>query len=286
MEEFTTDLLKAGAVIVVALVLRIVVAFAIRRVTAFLLAKPLEGEPRFGTRASAILGAASRNLRHEQRVRTLGSLLRSVVDVALIILTLLTVLAIFGIPMAPLLASAGIGGVAIGFGAQSLVKDYLSGIFMLVEDQFGVGDLIKIDAITGHVEEVTLRVTKVRDATGILWYVRNGEVLTLGNVSQGTTSTIVEVPIAADEDADRAIRVLREALTGFHEEDEFAETVLEQPTVLGVGAVDGSRMTLQISLKTGPNQQWGPMRVIRQRSLAALAEAGIRGPILPGVPQA
>lgn len=281
MEDLTTGLLKASAVIVIALVLRVVLAFAIRRVTAFLLAKPPEGLQKFSDRASALLGTDTQSLRHQQRVKTLGSLLRSVADVVLVIVTLLTVLAIFDIPMAPLLASAGIGGVALGFGAQSLVKDYLSGIFMLVEDQFGVGDLVKIDAITGTVEEVTLRVTKVRDASGTLWYIRNGEVLNLGNVSQGTTSVIVDVVIAADEDPDRAIAVLREAVAGLNEEEQFSGSVLEPPNVLGVGSLDGTRMTLQISLKTAPNQQWAPMRAIRQRAQQALADAGIRGPKLP-----
>lgn len=272
MEQFTSDLLSAGAVILIAILLRIFVMFAIRRTKRFLLSRP--PALRF-----------TDDLRHEQRVRTLGSLLRSVADVVIVVITVLTVLAIYRIPMAPLLASAGIGGVAIGFGAQSLVKDYLSGIFMLVEDQFGVGDLVTIDGITGTVEEVTLRVTKVREASGTLWYLRNGEVLKLGNMSQGETSVILDVPIAADEDPDRALEVLREEFRGMHEEEEFAGALRQPVNVMGIGAVDGSKMNIQVNLKTEPNQQWAPMRAVRKRAQSALARAGVRGPILPGIPK-
>lgn len=276
MEEITSDLLRAGAVVLVAILVRAIVGLLIRRLTAFLLNRPPDSS-RLG-RAASLLGTSQELLRHEQRVRTLSSLLRNVLDIVLLVLTVMTVLAIFGIPMAPLLASAGIGGIAIGFGAQTLVKDYLSGMFMLVEDQFGVGDVVQIDDVRGTVEEVTLRVTKVRDAAGVLWYIRNGEVLTLGNISQGTSAVIVDVPAAPDEDPERVTRVLTEALAGVAEQ--FPE-IHEGPNVLGVGAVDASQMTFQVWIRTGPNQQWGPMRTIRQLAQEAFAREGIRGPVLP-----
>ena len=148
MEDLWEKLLMAGIVVLVALVLRLVLVFVIKRSVRVLTAKQNTREPdaELGSRARQILtragGLASQ--RQKQRIATLGSLLRNVVDVVLVVITLLTVLAIFGVPMGPLIASAGVGGVALGFGAQSLVKDYLSGIFMLTEDQFGVGDLIKV----------------------------------------------------------------------------------------------------------------------------------------------
>src|SRR5699024_8087447 len=145
----------------------------IRRVTRSLADRaPEKAADDLGTKAQRLLARASglASERHKQRVSTLGSLLNNVVDVVIGIVTVLTVLAIVGVPMTPLLASAGVGGLAIGFGAQSLVKDYLSGIFMLAEDQFGIGDLIEVGSVTGTVLEVSLRVTKVRTATGTVWY--------------------------------------------------------------------------------------------------------------------
>lgn len=284
MTDVWEKLLLSGIVLVVAIALRLFLTFVIRRVVRALVAKPHERNDDLGAKARAILARASGLVaeRHRQRVETLGSLLRNVVDVVLVVITVLTILAIFGVPMGPLIASAGVGGVALGFGAQSLVKDYLSGIFMLAEDQFGVGDLIKVGELTGTVQEVTLRVTKLRDTTGTVWYVRNGEVLTLGNVSQGFSTAVVDVPVAIDEDPERVQSVLRAALGRMDEEPEFADKLLEPPSVLGVGSITAGAMTMQVSIKTGPNEQWGPMRAVRERSQRALAEAGIRGPILPG----
>lgn len=286
MEDLWEKLLMAGIVVLVALVLRLVLVFVIKRSVRVLTAKQNTREPdaELGSRARQILtragGLASQ--RQKQRIATLGSLLRNVVDVVLVVITLLTVLAIFGVPMGPLIASAGVGGVALGFGAQSLVKDYLSGIFMLTEDQFGVGDLIKVGDLTGTVQEVTLRVTKLRDPTGTVWYVRNGEVLTLGNVSQGFSAATIDIPVAIDEDPEKVQAVLRKAVGSMAEEPEWSTKLLENPNVLGVGSMSGGTMTMQISLKTGPDQQWGPTRAVRERAQRALAEAGIRGPILPG----
>lgn len=286
MEDLWEKLLMAGIVVLVALVLRLVLVFVIKRSVRVLTAKQNSREPdaELGSRARQILtragGLASQ--RQKQRIATLGSLLRNVVDVVLVVITLLTVLAIFGVPMGPLIASAGVGGVALGFGAQSLVKDYLSGIFMLTEDQFGVGDLIKVGDLTGTVQEVTLRVTKLRDPTGTVWYVRNGEVLTLGNVSQGFSTATIDIPVAIDEDPEKVQAVLRKAVGSMAEEPEWSTKLLENPNVLGVGSMSGGTMTMQISLKTGPDQQWGPTRAVRERAQRALAEAGVRGPILPG----
>lgn len=287
MPDLWEKLVLAGVVIFVALALRLVLTFVIRRSVRTLVARAQErpGEHEdFGDHARRILARASgiSRERHRQRIETLGSLLRNVVDVVLTVVVVLTVLAIFGVPMAPLVASAGIGGVALGFGAQSLVKDYLSGIFMLTEDQFGVGDLIRVGDLTGTVQEVTLRVTKLRDATGTVWYVRNGEVLTLGNVSQGYSTATIDIPVAIDEDPERVQDILRTAVGRMNEEPEYADQLLEPPSVLGVGSMEGGTMTVQVLIKTGPNQQWGPMRAVRGRAQRALAEAGIRGPILPG----
>ncbi|MCC2594217.1 mechanosensitive ion channel family protein [Tessaracoccus sp. OS52] len=274
-------------VVIAAVALRVFLRFFIRRVTRSLLAKgPDKNRSDLGGKAQILLARASGMAleRHRQRVQTLGSLLGNIVDVVVTLVGILTILAIIGIPMTPLLASAGIGGLAIGFGAQSLVKDYLSGIFMLAEDQFGIGDLIQIDEIKGTVLEVNLRITKVRDPGGTVWYIRNGEILTLGNESQGFSTAFVDVPVAIDENPEKVTSVLRGAIAGMSEEPEWSEVLLEEPSVLGVDSMVGGTMTLKIMLKASPNNQWGPMREIRLRAQRACADAGIRGPILPGVP--
>ena len=128
--------------------------------------------------------------------------------------------------------------------------------------------------------------TRLRDVNGTVWYVRNGEILTLGNISQGFSAVLVDVPVAINEDPARVTTVLAAAVAGMHEDPEWSEVLLEEPTVVGVDSMSGGTMVMKIALKTGPNQQWGAMRAVRQRAQRALSEAGIRGPILySGPPQ-
>ncbi len=283
MSDITQRLIYLAVVLVTAIVLRFVLVMIINRSVRALAARapdPSSDKPNgrsndLLTRAGLVSGE-----RQRQRVTTLGSLLRNVVDVVIGVITLLTVLAIVGIPMAPLLASAGVGGVAIGFGAQSLVKDYLSGVFMLGEDQFGVGDIITVGDIKGTVLEVTLRVTKLRDFTGVVWYVRNGEILTLGNISQGFSVEWIEIPVAIDEDPDKVIAVLRGALQGMSDEDGFAGVLMGEPEVLGVDSMAGGTMIIKLAVQAHANQHWAAVREVRRRAQEACAAAGIRGPIL------
>ncbi len=135
----------------------------------------------------------------------MGAILKSTSTFAISAMAILTVMGLLGLPLGPLLASAGVGGVALGFGAQSLVKDFLSGIFMIVEDQYGVGDVIDTGEAIGTVEDVTLRVTRLRDGNGVVWYIRNGEIVRIGNRSQGWSTAVVDTAVAYDEDIDRAI---------------------------------------------------------------------------------
>lgn len=216
--------------------------------------------------------------RNHQRTATIGSVLGSATAVVVWAIALLTVLSILGLPLGPVLASAGIGGVALGFGAQSLVRDYISGLMMLAEDQYGVGDLIDTGDVVGTVEEVTLRVTRLRDASGVIWYIRNGEIVKLGNQSQGWSTASVELPIAPDEDPAGAISVLTQAMQELPENHKVAEKLLETPNVVGVESITGNAMTIRILCKTSPNQHWGVQREIRERGQQALQAAGIRGP--------
>lgn len=268
-------------VLVLAVVLRVVLVFTIKRVTKGLVAQKVPAQDEdLGSKAKWFLAQASglANERHRQRVSTLGSLLRNVVDVVIATVAILTILAIVGVPMTPLLASAGVGGVAIGFGAQSLVKDYISGVFMLAEDQFGIGDTIQVGDLKGRVLQVTLRVTKVRDESGAVWYVRNGEILRLGNMSQGYAATRLDVEVMLDEDPARVAQVLGAALDGMVDEPAWERVLLAAPKVLGVQSMGPDTMTFRVDLKTENGHQGAALREVRMRCLRALRDQGIRVP--------
>lgn len=274
--------LSLGTVLLVTLLLRVVLRRTIRiGVGASLSLADRHRDAKGATERvlTKITGAADD--RHQARVRTVGSVLRNAVDVVLVVLVTLTILMILGIPLEPVLAASGIGGIALAFGAQSLVKDYISGILMILEDQFGVGDLIDTGEVVGTVEEVGLRVTKLRDASGQAWYVRNGEIQRVGNQSQGWSTAVVDVPIAAGEDPAQAIEVLKGVVTEVCTGDQYADVLLDEPDVAGVNEVRPGAIVLRITAKTAPNRQWALQRDLLARSVDALHAAGIEDPLPP-----
>ncbi|MDE9366285.1 mechanosensitive ion channel family protein [Luteipulveratus sp. YIM 133132] len=246
-------------------------------------------QPRLQPSASRVgrAGRAGRVLRqaagldHErrrQRAATMGSILRSITTIVVFTIAALTLLAELGVPLAPLMASAGVGGVAIGFGAQSLVKDFLSGVFMILEDQYGVGDVIDTGEAIGTVEEVSLRVTRLRDANGVVWYIRNGEIVRIGNRSQGWSTALVDIPVAYDQPVEKVLSVLREVVATLDHEQPWEDRLLDTPEVAGVESVTGGVMTVRIMARCAPNENFSVSRELRERSKVALDEAGIRGP--------
>jgi len=272
-------------IVVIAVVVQWVLRRAIRLAVTASIGKATTKNSGLGRHAERILTAATGyNLaRHEARTRTLGSVLRSIVTVVVWGVALLMSMSVLGLPLAPLLTSAGIGGVALGFGAQSLVKDYLSGIFMIMEDQYGVGDLINTGDVTGTVEDVGLRVTRLRDAGGQVWYVRNGEILRIGNQTQGWSTGSVEVPVASDENPAKVLTILDGVADAVFADEKWKDVLLEKPNVAGVDKIAGGAMTVKIFAKCAPNQQWGVQRDLLERSLEALQKAGVKGPVqLPG----
>jgi small conductance mechanosensitive channel len=182
--------------------------------------------------------------------------------------------------MAPLLASAGVIGVALGFGAQTLVKDFLSGIFLVLEDQFGVGDVVDLGPATGTVEEVTLRVTRIRDLSGVVWYVRNGEILRVANRSQGWTMAIVDVPIAYNEDLDRVRRIVEEVGVRMDGDPAYDGILFGTPTYAGVESVSGDAVFVRVTAKAAPDQQMSAGRALREQLKLAFDKAGVRVPVL------
>ncbi|MHB1009384.1 MAG: mechanosensitive ion channel family protein [Propionibacteriaceae bacterium] len=259
------------------------ISMGVSRATALALQRSAQHSAGRTSAASRLIGHATglANARAEQRTRTLGSLLRSISGVVITVIVVLTAMSILGIPLTPLLASAGVGGIALAFGAQSLVKDYLTGIFMIVEDQFGVGDFITIGDISGTVQDVTLRVTRIQDGSGMIWYVRNGEVLKVGNLSQGHSTGTVDIPVSYDSDPETVLSVLREVAAEIGEDPEFEASLVEPPSVLGISALAGGTMTFEVLVKAQPNQQYGVLRAFRERALVALTRAGVKSAPLP-----
>jgi small-conductance mechanosensitive channel len=219
--------------------------------------------------------------RREQRAKALGSILRSVASVTIFSVAVMLILGEVGLNLGPIIASAGIVGLAIGFGAQNLVKDFLAGLFMLLEDQYGVGDVIDVGDVTGTVEAVGLRITTIRDVNGVLWYTRNGEIVRVGNKSQGWALVIVDVPVGFVA-VDEAAEVLRTGATTLAEDPDLADDIIGEPQVLGVEKITQDGAVLRVTVKTASKAQWRVGRELRRRLTDALDRAGIAAQISAG----
>lgn len=273
--------LKIAIIIFVALVLRYLLHRAIRKLTRrtidgkmAVMLKPLRGRARRVVQAAT--GVASE--RRKQRAQTINSVLQSAASITIFTVALLMIFGSLGIQLAPVIASAGIVGVALGFGAQNMVKDFLNGIFMILEDQYGIGDVVDLGAATGTIEAVGLRTTRLRDVEGVVWYVRNGEVVRVGNKSQGTANVVVDMPVAHGTDLQHAQQLMREVLAQLTVETDPQETYLDDPQVLGVESVTPIAITLRATLTTAPAARWQVAREVRQRFSSAFGEAGINSP--------
>jgi small conductance mechanosensitive channel len=212
--------------------------------------------------------------RRNQRARALGSVLRSIASAVVFSIAAMLVLGEVGLDLGPLLASAGIAGLAIGFGAQNLVKDFIAGLFMLLEDQYGVGDVVDVGATSGTVEAVGLRITTIRDGAGVVWYVRNGEIIRVGNKSQGWAVINIDVPVGFVS-VDQATAVLREAAEAVAQDPDFVDDFIDPPKVLGVEQLTADGAVLRTTVKTSTEAQWRVGRELRRRLTEALERAGI-----------
>ena len=216
--------------------------------------------------------------RRKQRSMTMGSLLKSISTTFILAVAMLMILDQMNVNIAPLLASAGIVGVAFGFGAQSLVKDYLAGIFMILEDQYGVGDAVDLGEASGTVEAVGLRVTRLRDVNGTVWYVRNGEILRVGNQSQNWARTVLDITVAYESDLDQVQQILKDVAHKLFESEEFRGIIIEEPEVWGVERFDKDGVVVRVVLKTAPLQQWLVARTMREHIKNSFDKAGVRIP--------
>nr|WP_202542624.1 mechanosensitive ion channel family protein [Streptomyces sp. SID2563] len=281
VEENWSTWLNTGLRIVLIAAVAVVLRQLVRRA----LSKFIE---RMNRSAQAVQGTALGSLlvnaeRRRQRSEAIGSVLRSVASFLILGTAALMILGAFQINLAPLLASAGVAGVALGFGARNLVTDFLSGVFMILEDQYGVGDQIDAGVASGEVIEVGLRVTKLRGENGAIWYVRNGEVKRIGNLSQGWSTAGVDVQVRPTEDLEKIRAVITEAAQEMAKEDPWTERLWGPVEILGLDAVLLDSMTVRVSAKTMPGQAAGVERELRWRIKVALDAAGIS--MVTGAPE-
>jgi small conductance mechanosensitive channel len=214
----------------------------------------------------------------ERRADTLASVLNHLAWVLVMAFFVLSTLQEFGVNVGPLVAGAGIAGVALGFGAQSLVKDWIAGFFLLMENQFGVGDIISVDsAHTGTVERMTLRVTQIRDAEGKAHYLPNGTITQVVVLSKDFARSLVDIEVAFEADIDGVMELLGQV--GAELAKDWPERVLEPTQVMGVEAIGPNGVTLRTLTKVAPGKQWEVARELRRRYLLALRHAGIVIPL-------
>ncbi len=195
--------------------------------------------------------------------------------VVIVVTALFMVLQELGLDIAPLLAGAGVVGLAIGFGAQNIVKDFFSGFFILLENQYRVGDVVKIGDMSGVVENVNLRTTVLRDLAGILHVIPNGEIKMVSNMTFGWSRAVVEIGVAFKENLDRVFQVLSDTGKELAQDEGFREKIIETPEVLGVERFDASAIIIKILIKTRPMEQWAVGREYRKRIKEAFDREGI-----------
>lgn len=212
---------------------------------------------------------------NNKRANTIAQILKKLVKYTLYFISALMILEMFGVTTTSILATAGVGGLAIGFGAQSLVKDMITGFFIILEDQFSVGDYIQVLSFNGVVEELGMRVTKLRDFSGELHIIPNGEISVVTNRTRGTMRALVEVGIAYEEDIDNAIRVVEKVA---EEIKRTNESVLDGPTISGVTKLDHSGVNIRMVARTKPMEQWGVEREMRKKIKEAFDRENIEIP--------
>jgi moderate conductance mechanosensitive channel len=257
--------IRIGFVILIALIIRFAAHRAIRKISASAAKETTNGSDRL------LLFRE----RRQQRATALGTVLSNAASLAIFGIAAVIILGDLGLNLAPLLASTAVLGVALGFGAQNLVQDFLAGVFMLVEDQYGVGDVIDVGGTSGTVEAVSLRITRMRDVNGVVWHVRNGTITKAGNKSQGWARAVVDFPIAYRHDIPQVRQLMAETATAMWQEPEWHEIILEEPEVWGVQTLYTDAVLLRVVARTVPLRQWEVQRELTERLKTALDATGL-----------
>ena len=254
--------LQIAFIVIVAIIAAWLARRVIRR-----LSKRIAAVPEIGP-----LGGA----RRAQRVETIGHVLASTATVFVFIIAVFVIMGELGINIAPMVAGAGVVGVALGFGAQSIVRDFLSGFFMVVEDQFGVGDVIDVgDGVFGTVEAFNLRVTRLRDIEGNVWHVPNGSVSRVGNRSQQWSRAVVDIAVGFDTDLGRATSIIKDLAHAMWHEEQWKDIFLSEPEVWPAEATVAEGTVIRTVVKTTPHEQWNVARDLRRQIVEAFGAAGI-----------
>lgn len=244
----------------------VAVAFAIVRIVAVAV-KRFEHDVNFGTGLDA--------LERAKRARTLGTVLTNITSIVVLLIAVLMILNEFNVNIAPAVTGAGIVGVALGFGAQTLVRDFIGGFFLLLENQIRVGDVAAINGVGGLVEEISLRTTVLRDEEGTVHVFPNGAISTLANRSMNFSYYVVNLPLAYGQDPDEAAVVMSEIAAALQQEDAYKAFILDPLEVIGVDAFEEHAIRLKVRIKTAPQKQWFVGRELRRRILKGLESRGI-----------
>lgn len=262
---------KIAFVLVLAFVIRAITHRAINRITA----RAAQGHPSTEVGHSRGLLPERSGERRRQRSHALGSILRNATTILIFGIAGITILGDLGINLAPVLASAGVLGVALGFGAQSLVGDFLAGVSILLEDQYGVGDAITAGTISGTVEAVGLRVTRMRDVNGVVWHIRNGSLQQVGNQSQGWARAVIDIPVPYNQDMSEVREVMTQVASGMWTRPEWEGVILEEPKIWGIQSLSSSEATWRLVAMTTPPRQYEVERALREAIKGALDARGI-----------
>jgi small-conductance mechanosensitive channel len=275
LDLWTNRLVAIVITLAIALILRRIAHGMITKITLRMAEGTMPEKLRERTRTVFDGSPALLSERRRQRASTLGSVLRSIASIVIMATAIFSALGELGLNLAPVLASASVIGVAVGFGAQNIVKDFLAGLFMLLEDQFGVGDVVDVGPAKGTVEAVTLRVTRLRDVNGVVWYIRNGEILRVGNESQNWARAVLDIPVDYGEDTAKVKDVLKATADELAADPAWEEIVLEEPSVWGVQGLTGEAVVVRLVVKTAPGRQGDVARELRERVKHAFDEAGV-----------
>jgi len=259
--------IRIGYVLLIAVVLRLIAHRAIGRITS--------RATRNGGDATDRTHALLFRERRQQRAAALGAILSNAASLTIFGIATVIIFGDMGLNLAPVLASAGVLGVAIGFGAQNLVQDFLAGIFMLLEDQYGVGDVISVGQTTGTVEGVSLRITRLRDVNGVVWHIRNGTIKKAGNESQGWARAVVDFPVPYHFDLPRVRQTMMRTADGMWQDPAWHEIILEEPEVWGVQELSSEAVLMRVTARTVPLRQWEVQRELTERLKLALDSAGV-----------
>lgn len=272
--------ITVAAYIAFAILLRIVLHFVIQRVVNQIV-RGVKKRQRAEEDTAALAASPLSAVRIVQRTRTLGSVLGNIVSVVITIVAALLIITTINpaITGAFSLITAALGA-GLGFGAQNIVKDALNGLFMVIEDQLGVGDVVDTGQATGVVENVAIRTTQIRDVNGTLWYVRNGEIIRVGNMSQGWARVILDLAIPYDADIDAVQERMLETATELVDSERWRTSVLEKPEIWGLESISSEALVIRIVIKTRTSAKDDVARELRMRLKRALDEMDVKLPSL------